>query len=281
MIVFVRIDLACVHFDICIFLSVNQIRGYVWGIEIFLQKNFRLEALRFCEANGDMPGSSYCRYYIYRYFSYTIWTRWAPERRLALWFAVVNSSFGVAATLSFLIVPFLAQISVPLAIWVSYIAPLLLLFSSLFMTLIDYHERDRFDDSIPKPTILSWNSIQRIKLPLWILVVTIVVYFSSLFTFFTVASDIFQNTGFYNPPEIASSFIAISNAVKIFMGPYFGWFYDHHGRALTFILVGALSTAISYICLLGNAYGIIHVSYYWERTFSVFFHIESCCSIHT
>ena len=143
-----------------------------------------------------------------------------------------------------------------LSIWVGYVLSLLILISSFIVSTIEYCERRRFEDIEIAPVHISWASLKQINLSLWMLILIFLLFFSSLFTFFVVGSDILQNTGFYNSPQTASNYMSIPFLVVILMNPCFSMLQEFHGRALTFVLIGALATSIPFFCLLANAYGI-------------------------
>lgn len=182
----------------------------------------------------------------------TFCARWAPEGMLALWFGIVVSCSRIGSSINFIVTPKLAEIGVPVSVWAGVgTCALSLLFCSGAAAL-DYYGRHRIkeNNSAEAPSL---RGVLRFPPSAWVLFLTCVLFYGAVLTFYTVASDIMQNTGYMYSPSKASALISIPNIVAIFGCPYFGWFVDQHGRALVFIIVGALMLVVTHFLFLGNA----------------------------
>ena len=208
---------------------------------------------------------------IYRLISsnFIFTTRWAQEGRLALWFGIVNTSPSFGYVLSFFIFPHLSAKSMWNLFWAGYTLSLLIFLSSFIASAIDYSKRSRFQDSKAILVYISWTSIKRIKLSMWVLIFIFMFYFSSLFNFFIMGSDILQNTGYYNSPQIASIYLSIPFIVNILATPYFSWLQNYHGRTLILVSISAFATSMAQFCLLANAHGIFRFYIYLQSIVSV------------
>uniref|UniRef100_A0A7S4N5T0 Lysosomal dipeptide transporter MFSD1 n=1 Tax=Paramoeba aestuarina TaxID=180227 RepID=A0A7S4N5T0_9EUKA len=182
----------------------------------------------------------------------TFCARWAPEGMLALWFGIVVSCSRIGSSINFIVTPKLAAIGVPVSVWAGVGTCILSMCACIGAASLDFYGRDRIkeDKSAAPPQL---KGVLEFKPPVWVLFVTCVFFYGAVLTFYTVASNIMQNTGYLYSAQVASALLAIPNVVAIVGCPYFGWFVDQHGRALAFIIVASLMLMITHLGFLGNA----------------------------
>eukprot|EP00008_Paramoeba_atlantica_P009366 CAMPEP_0201489330 /NCGR_PEP_ID=MMETSP0151_2-20130828/22109_1 /ASSEMBLY_ACC=CAM_ASM_000257 /TAXON_ID=200890 /ORGANISM="Paramoeba atlantica, Strain 621/1 / CCAP 1560/9" /LENGTH=507 /DNA_ID=CAMNT_0047874885 /DNA_START=44 /DNA_END=1567 /DNA_ORIENTATION=+ len=184
----------------------------------------------------------------------TFCARWAPEGLLALWFGIVVSCSRIGSSINFIVTPLLAQKGVPVSVWTGVGTCLLSMTACLGAASLDYYGRNRIkkNEGEEPPSL---RGVLKFKPSVWVLFLTCVFFYGAVLTFYTVASNIMQNTGFMSSAQASSALLAIPNMVAIIGCPYFGWFVDKHGRALVWIIVASFMLVVTHIGFLGNAVG--------------------------
>mmetsp|Transcript_1750 Transcript_1750/g.4773 ORF Transcript_1750/g.4773 Transcript_1750/m.4773 type:complete len:540 (+) Transcript_1750:270-1889(+) len=185
----------------------------------------------------------------------TFCARWAPEGLLALWFGIVVSCSRVGSSVNFVVTPKLAgvpRVGVPLSVWTGTLACCVSMTACCTAAALDFYGRNRIKKATNEaPPQLT--GVLKFKPPVWVLFLICVFFYGAVLTFYTVASNIMQNTGYLYSAETASALIAIPNLVAIGGCPYFGWFVDKNGRALFFLMFASLMLVVTHVGFLGNA----------------------------
>jgi MFS family permease len=190
----------------------------------------------------------------------TFCARWAPESMMALWFGIVVSCSRIGSSINFVVTPKLAAKGVPISVWTGVATCVFSMTMCLSTAALDYAGRARIKkDTSEEPPQLK--GVLKFKLPVWILFLICVFFYGAVLTFYTVASNIMQNTGYMYSAQAASSLLAIPNLVAIVGCPYFGWFVGQHGRALVCLIFASLMLVVTHLCFLGNAVG--KISMWW------------------
>ena len=139
----------------------------------------------------------------------TFCARWAPEGMLALWFGIVVSCSRIGSSINFIVTPKLAAVGVPVSVWTGVGTCLLSMSACLGAASLDYYGRHRIkEDKTSAPP--SLKGVLEFKPPVWVLFVTCVFFYGAVLTFYTVASNIMQNTGYMYSAQVKISFLFFS-----------------------------------------------------------------------
>jgi len=186
--------------------------------------------------------------------------RWFDGPQLALAFGLVLSFARIGSSVNFAVTPFLAKVSVPFAVWfgagtcvISFSACVILAFLDKVGDKRAVNKEQPKDDITFLQTLLSIFQVFRFPLTIWFIYFICVFFYVGVLTFYTVASDIMQKTGYKFSPDIATLFISIPNFVSIVASPTFGFLIDKMGKALYWMLWACFMLIVAHVCFLGNA----------------------------
>jgi len=185
--------------------------------------------------------------------------RWFNGPQLALAFGLVLSFARIGSSINFALTPTLASTSVPLAIWFGAGTCILSLTACLILIFLDKAGEHRLPPQKERPKetflqiLISILHVFKFPLATWFLYFICVFFYVGVLSFYTVASDIIQNTGAKYNENIATLFLSIPNFVSIIASPTFGFLIDKMGKALYWMIWACFMLIVAHMCFLGNA----------------------------
>ena len=177
-------------------------------------------------------------------------TRWAPKRLLGMWLNIVGASSFVGQGVSLIVSSRLAHFSIPMAVSSTVLISLVV---SVMLVVVGFLNHLRYKTSLDFGSDdVRLNTLRNIKFPLLLFLLSTTLFFTVFVTFINIASDLMQHSGDFLSPVVASGLLSISTFIQVIARPYFGWFYDHHGAALTINFFTFCIMSLLYFCFLGN-----------------------------
>ena len=145
----------------------------------------------------------------------TFCARWAPDGMLALWFGIVVSCSRIGSSINFIVTPKLATVGVPVSVWTGVLTCCLSMGACIGAASLDYYGRNRIkeDKSGAAPSL---KGVLKFAPSVWILFVTCVFFYGAVLTFYTVASNIMQNTGYMYSAQVFFFFFFFFKFLFIF-----------------------------------------------------------------
>lgn len=186
--------------------------------------------------------------------------RWFDGPQLAMAFGLVLSFARIGSSVNFAATPFLAEVSVPFAVWFGAGTCVISFFACIMLSLLDKageHRAVNKEEPKEKETfvqiLMSLLQVFRFPISTWFIYFICVFFYVGVLTFYTVASDIMQKTGAKYSENIATLFISIPNFVSIIASPLFGFMIDKMGKALYWMLWACFMLVVAHMGFLGNA----------------------------
>jgi MFS family permease len=186
--------------------------------------------------------------------------RWFDGPQLAMAFGLVLSFARIGSSVNFAATPFLAEVSVPFAVWFGAGTCFISFFACIMLSLLDKageHRAVNKEEPKEKETfvqiLLSLLQVFKFPISTWFIYFICVFFYVGVLTFYTVASDIMQKTGAKYSENIATLFISIPNFVSIIASPLFGFMIDKMGKALYWMLWACFMLVVAHMGFLGNA----------------------------
>lgn len=204
-------------------------------------------------------------------------------------FGIVVAFARVGTSVNFIVTPKLADSGVPTAVWTSTGMTALSFTLGLCAAFIDWRgegRRKSRNDGIkaaqdaeaglleqpesngalqqeqeeaPEPEEIKLSDIKKFPLASWILFFMCLLMYVAIMTFYSVASDILQNTGNKYSSRTASTFLSIPNFMAIPFCPIFGTVQDKYGRALNFIALVFIGLIGGHVVFMLMAYDVIDI----------------------
>eukprot|EP00808_Paulinella_micropora_P023498 g75643.t1 len=211
----------------------------------------------------------------------TLTTRWFKGPYLAFTFGLVVSFARVGSSVNFIVTPLLANLAdgVVLSVWFGALTCLAsFLFAALlcvldkqgdvFILARDQHElrveaRQAVINENDEPAVeeqVKCSDVHHFRTSAWLLMFICLFFYIGVFTFYTVASRIMQNTGREYSADNATLFLSVPNLVSIVMSPVFGRVVDSLGYALHCVLVACLMMIAGHVAFMGLALGWFSLS---------------------
>jgi len=113
-------------------------------------------------------------------------------------------------------------------------------------------ERERAGKPQELEEVIKVKDILQIPLAAWLLFFICLFFYIGVLTFYTVASDIMQNTGNYYSPDTATMFISIPNFVSILFSPNFWSLGGYKRVCIKFYSICKWNDDPSACCLSGS-----------------------------
>jgi len=182
----------------------------------------------------------------------TYTARWFEGRSLALCFGIVVAFSRIGSSVNFAVTPQLANIGVPFAVWFGTIMCCVSFVACLIGATLDWYGEKRVRQ-ISSDEKISIRHIFAFSIPVWVIFLLCVFFYMAILSFYTVASDIYQNSGFEYSPTKASLFIFIPNFISIFASPTFGFLIDRVGRSAFWCLIASCMLVVAHLAVLFDA----------------------------
>jgi len=179
--------------------------------------------------------------------------RWFQGPYLALAFGLVLAVARIGSAINFLVSPIFAKESVLLAVWIGMGTCGLSLVMCILGTMLDKYGEKRFPVQEKEKEVISLSDVKRFPLSSFLLMFITLFFYMCVLVFYSVASDIMQNTGRKFSEDTATNFLAIPNFVSIVFSPLFGRVVDRYGRALYLVLVASCMMIIAHLTFFGLA----------------------------
>eukprot|EP01123_Difflugia_compressa_P006097 TRINITY_DN18246_c0_g1_i1.p1 TRINITY_DN18246_c0_g1~~TRINITY_DN18246_c0_g1_i1.p1 ORF type:complete len:340 (-),score=41.48 TRINITY_DN18246_c0_g1_i1:79-1098(-) len=190
-------------------------------------------------------------------------TRWFDGKILSLAFGIVLAFSRIGSSINFAVTPTLASIGVPFSVWFGTMMCLVSLTACIYLTFMDWYGDARIQKSSGPKEVISVKHVAQFPVQAWIIFLICVFFYISVFTFYTVASDIMQHTGEKYTDEKATFFLFIPNFVAIPASPTFGMLNDRKGRSLIALTVACAMQIVAHFIFLGMTVGSINISPYF------------------
>jgi len=151
----------------------------------------------------------------------------------------------IGSSINFAITPPLALIGVPFSVWFGTVMCFLSLIACLYLAFLDWYGEARIKPR--EKEVISIMHVREFSIQSWLIFLICVLFYVSVLTFYTVASDIMQNTGQQFSAETATFFLFIPNFVAIPASPLFGLFIDKKGLSLFWLLLASAMQICSHM----------------------------------
>jgi len=184
---------------------------------------------------------------------------WFKGDIMAFAFGLIVAFSRIGSAVNFFVTPTLATEGVPFSIWFGTCMCLASFVACIFIAVLDWYGEARTRPDKPQSGAeedeFRVEAILKFPLSAWMIYLICMIFYISVLTFYAVASDILQNTGFQYTPTDASKFLAIPNFVAIPMSPTFGLIFDKFGRSLTWMLIACAMQVVGQTAFLALAMG--------------------------
>jgi len=190
--------------------------------------------------------------------------RWFDGKLLAFAFGLIVAFSRIGSAVNFFVTPLFAVIGVPFSVWFGATMCMISFVSCIFVALLDWYGEARVEARKAKQSggapdeDFRPSAILKFPATAWIVFLQCMIFYISVLTFYTVASDIMQKTGLKYAPTIASQFLAIPNFVAIPASPIFGILIDRYGRSCFWMLLACAMQVVGQTCFLLLAFGYLN-----------------------
>jgi len=192
----------------------------------------------------------------------TYTSKWFKGHIMAFAFGLIVAFSRIGSAVNFFVTPTFAAVGVPFSIWFGTNMCLISFVACIFIAVLDWYADARIDAEKAKARArgedeeeFQCSAILKFPASAWVIFLTCMIFYISVLTFYTVASDILQKTGFQYSPTEASQFLAIPNFVAIPMSPTFGFIFDRFGRSLTWMIIACAMQVVGQTAFLALAQG--------------------------
>lgn len=196
--------------------------------------------------------------------------RWFSGKEMSFAFGLVVAFSRIGTSINFLITPYFAENGVPFAIWFGAEMCLISMCASLYCALLDWYGDDAAkylrskggDNSEPD---VQCSHVLKFPRMAWLVFLNCMLFYSAIFTFYTFASQFFQETG-PSPrpsPTEASNYVAIPNLIAIVVCPLMGWLLDKYGRVMIWLTVATVILGVVLLMCLGRSFGTAYPDSGW------------------
>jgi MFS family permease len=174
--------------------------------------------------------------------------QWFDGKILATVFGIVLAMSRVGSSINFAITPLFANIGVPFSAYAGTVMCLFSFICCAYLSFMDWYGEARIKKR--EKEVISLLYIRFFPLQSWLTFLICVFFYMSVLTFYTVASDIMQNTGRKWGDNEATFFLFIPNFVAIPAAPFFGYMIDKRGRSLWWLLLACVMQVCAHIVFL-------------------------------
>jgi len=192
----------------------------------------------------------------------TYTTRWFEGDQIAFAFGIVLAFSRIGSSVNFLATPQFSHFGVPFAVWFGTAMCLLSFCAVFYVALLDWNgqpvvdRKERKANTSGEEPDVSLFHVFEFPFQSWIIFFICLLFYISVLTFYSVASDILQHIGDPPyPPDIATTFLAIPNFVAIFGSPFFGKLIDRTGRSLFWMAIACAMQIVAHVAFLAMAQG--------------------------
>jgi len=183
----------------------------------------------------------------------TFTARWFEGRVLALCFGIVVSFSRIGSAVNFAVTPVLTEKwTVPESVWFGTVTCGFSFAACIVGCILDRYGQARCKQ-VSADEKIKFRDIFSFKIPVWVIYFICVTFYIGILSFYTVASDIFQHTGYVYSDTQASFFLFLPNVVAIGACPTFGFLVDKVGRSPVWMMVASVMLILAHVAILLNA----------------------------
>ena len=208
--------------------------------------------------------------------------KWYEGPRLALVFGLVTVPLRLGSSFSLVATPYLAQISVPTAVWFGFLVMCCSYAFCLAVCALDWFADKQLTQALEqhsqqlsaehralikvkedadlaeeqKANTVSWQDVRALPTQLWILCVICSCTYVSVLVFGSISQDLLVNTGNHYDAVTADLYMSIEGFVCVFAAPVAGWCLDKTGRALFWIVTALGILVLGHLMILGMVYDV-------------------------
>eukprot|EP01125_Pyxidicula_operculata_P020624 TRINITY_DN765_c0_g1_i2.p1 TRINITY_DN765_c0_g1~~TRINITY_DN765_c0_g1_i2.p1 ORF type:complete len:419 (-),score=78.30 TRINITY_DN765_c0_g1_i2:121-1377(-) len=171
-------------------------------------------------------------------------SRWFRGDQLSFVFGVTIAVSRLGSVINFALMPYLAEIGVPFALWIGTATCALSFFTAFLSSMFDYKAEKM--EIVPPPTkekitlsyiLSSLKVLSEFNFGVYIIFFMCTAFYCSFVVFLEVGGKIMQLSGHNYDRETSSLFLMIPNLLGILLCPTFGKIVDKVGRAMWWVLV--------------------------------------------